>query len=1602
MHRSIRILFSLSVISAGLTVAVANSAPAGATGTYTEYAGGGGANTWTNYTNAGGNEGPHISASTPIQITCALQGFRVADGNTWWYQIGSSPWNNNYYVSADAFYNDGATSGSLLGTPWVDPAVPQCGGNIAKYETTGGVSHTWSDYSDAGGTEGPQIGTNATVGITCALQGFRVADGNTWWYQIGSSPWNDAYYVSADAFYNNGATSGSLLGTPFVDPAIPLCAGTTQSSPPPGGTNETTGGVSHTFTDYSDAGGTQGPSIPSNDTVVIACKVTGFAVADGNTWWYQIASSPWSGQYYVSADAFYNNGEISGSLLGTPFVDPSVPSCSGSATPHPAGETTGTVVHTWANYSHAGASEGPTIPQGTTVSVSCRVTGFRVADGDTWWYLISSAPWNSVYYASADPFYNDGATSGPLAGTPFVDPSVPICVGNQEAPIYSSAYGSSSATSHSTGCVRADPVNCASGDFWQAFTDASISGRGPGLDLTRTYNDLQASSQGLFGNGWSSSYDQRLVLGAVDGSILVRLADGSEMIAEPNGSGGYTLPPSTDDSLTVNGDGSYTLTEKATEFLTFSSTGSLTSLKDLNGYQTSLGYNGSSQLSSVTDSSGRVLQVTHGSNGLVSSIVDPMGRTTRYTYDSSGNLTSVADPLGRTTSFTYDSNSLLLTMTDPRGGVVANTYDAEDRVTAQTDPAGRTTTFAYTGDNFSSLGGTTTITDPLGNVEVEKYANGFLTQATKAYGTTRAATWSYTYDPNTFGITSATDPDGNVTTHTYDGDGNVLSTTDPLGRTTSYTYNALNEVLTSTTPLGEMTTHTYDNTGNLLSTTGPTGNTATNTFGDSSHPGDITTATDPAGEVTTYTYDTAGNRISKSTWPSSGVIDTTMYAFDTDGDQTCETSPNATAAGVRCAAAGNPRVANTTTTGYDADREVTKSINPLGQKTKTAYDADGNTVRVKDPEGNTTSYTYDADNELTQTTQANGGTSSTTYDGDGNKLTTADPNGNTTTNSYNALNQLTSATNALGNTTRYGYDLDGNRLTATDPDGRVTTDTYDADNELTATSYSDGVTPDVGYAYDSDGQRTSMEDGTGTTIYVYDAMHRLTSSTDGAGQTTSYGYDADGRLTSTTYPNAKDVTQGYDEAGNLLSVHDWLGNTSTFTYDHDGNELSAVLGTTKDKYKYDADDELTSINDTVSATRLQGFTYSHNSNSLVSSVTPASKSPERYSYNRMNELTEDSSGSYAYDAAGNLTKSLTATSVTYNAANELTSSGSTTYGYNAEEERINANTTQGGAATYHYDQAGRLIKFTKGSKAAAYEYNGDGLRTSKTVGSNVSTFTWDLAAATPLLLSDGTNSYIYGPSGLPIEGVTAGGSVTYYHHDQLGSTTLLTSATGAVTATYTYDSYGELGTHIGTASSSLLFAGQYLDAESGLYYLQARYYDPKTGQFTTSDPLANLTNQPFSYAGNDPTNQTDPTGLFCVFGHNPNGSCRGSTEAESAAASVAGSVSKVINVAETANDIANLVSSCEGNWAAQSCGRAIQVVGIDAVVDDLSILCKPLGPLATACGAVLSAGGTYLLNHYGIVVPGSNASTPPSATSEPGTPAGSSPQNVSGESSGNC
>jgi RHS repeat-associated protein len=187
------------------------------------------------------------------------------------------------------------------------------------------------------------------------------------------------------------------------------------------------------------------------------------------------------------------------------------------------------------------------------------------------------------------------------------------------------------------------------------------------------------------------------------------------------------------------------------------------------------------------------------------------------------------------------------------------------------------------------------------------------------------------------------------------------------------------------------------------------------------------------------------------------------------------------------------------------------------------------------------------------------------------------------------------------------------------------------------------------------------------------------------------------------------------------------------------------------------------------------------------------------------------------------------------------------YGYNADGDRTSdTDSIIGTTAAYGYDQFDRLTSYTTGSTSATYTYNGDGLRTSKTVNGTTTQETWDTAEGLPLLIQDGTTNEIDGPDGLPLEQISGNGTVSYYVHDQLGSTMALLGPGGRIASTYDYDAYGTLraSSIYPGIDTNLRYAGEYTDPERGLQYLQARYYDPSTAQFVTVDPLTAETGLP--------------------------------------------------------------------------------------------------------------------------------------------------------------
>jgi RHS repeat-associated protein len=105
--------------------------------------------------------------------------------------------------------------------------------------------------------------------------------------------------------------------------------------------------------------------------------------------------------------------------------------------------------------------------------------------------------------------------------------------------------------------------------------------------------------------------------------------------------------------------------------------------------------------------------------------------------------------------------------------------------------------------------------------------------------------------------------------------------------------------------------------------------------------------------------------------------------------------------------------------------------------------------------------------------------------------------------------------------------------------------------------------------------------------------------------------------------------------------------------------------------------------------------------------------------------------------------------------------------------------------------------------------------------------------------------------------VDAASNATYRLADGLGSTVALANASGTVTDTYTYDVFGAVRSHTGTSGTEFTFTGEQTDP-NGLEYLRARYYDPAVGRFLSRDPLGGG----YPYAGGNPANMTDPTGLY--------------------------------------------------------------------------------------------------------------------------------------------
>ncbi len=865
------------------------------------------------------------------------------------------------------------------------------------------------------------------------------------------------------------------------------------------------------------------------------------------------------------------------------------------------------------------------------------------------------------------------------------------------------------------------PVNTESGNFWHAFTDFALAGRGPSVGLDRTYNSAAAATNGPFGFGWQSSAQVGLSENGTTGVVTVTQENGSTSIFTPTSGGNYSSSSYTDAVLTKQTGVGWTFVRGVNTTMQFNTAGKLLTIKDPNDETVTYGYNGAGQPTSITGGGGRTLTLTWtGSNITAVSDSSTPTRTVNYHYNAAGEMDWFTDVAGSKTSFTYDASHRMLTMRDPRNNLasgtadVVNTYDTTGRIATQTDRNGKSTTFEY-----SPTSGSTVVTDPIGNKTLYAYSAGLLVSKVEGFGSAGAVTTSYEYDPATLGISKITDGNGHATSFTYDSSFNRTGSTDALTRSTSATFNSRHEPLTTTVG-GVTTTYTYDSRGNLTSTStplagaSPAQNQVTSlTYTDASHPGDVSTMLDPRSKTTTFHYDAAGNR--DSVTDPLGNKTTTSYSngsFSIAGFPMSTVLPRGNVLG------GVPTSHDWIFT-RNARGQVLTATDPLNHTETRAYDANGNLASVQDANSQTTTYVYDNEDRLTEVHRPDGVVEKTSYYDNGWLWKQVDGATNATVYAYDALGRLTSMTDPDNRVTSFSYDAAGNQTGSTDNMTRTVANTFDAANQLTAVDYSDTSTPDItNIHYDAAGRKDSVTQSDGiNSTWAYDSLGRLTASNDSTGSVT-YSYDLANDLTTITYPGNKVVTRGYDDAGRMTSSQDWLTNTTTFAY----NEDSALIatdqpGNQRDNYVVD-DANRVMASDFYSnygtSTKFASLTYTRDNANNVTGFSQTGLpgvASQTYGYNQANMLTtQNSTATWSYDAADNLTKNSDGRTEKYTAGNALcgtavlTSStcatptaDATKYTNDGVGSRSSMVPQTGNTITYGWDQLRQLRSVTPGA-----------------------------------------------------------------------------------------------------------------------------------------------------------------------------------------------------------------------------------------------------------------------------------------------------------------
>ena len=346
------------------------------------------------------------------------------------------------------------------------------------------------------------------------------------------------------------------------------------------------------------------------------------------------------------------------------------------------------------------------------------------------------------------------------------------------------------------------------------------------------------------------------------------------------------------------------------------------------------------------------------------------------------------------------------------------------------------------------------------------------------------------------------------------------------------------------------------------------------------------------------------------------------------------------------------------------------------------------------------------------------------------------------------------------------------------------------------------------------------------------------------GEKRHYGYDPVGNRLATVLPNGSTASYAYDSLNRLVALQNRAQDLSAissfdYTLSPTGNRVRVVEGSGRRvDYTYDA------------LLRLTGEQI----------VDPAGGSATTYTYDAVGNRRSKSS-----DLTGLLV-------YVYDANDRLLSEGATTYSYDANGNLLTK--SMGGAtAIPEYDSRRRLIPLTDGANVTRYTYDVDGNRVRSVSNDSAATaFLVDTnrAIAQVVLETDEAGAprvtYVHGDD--PIS-QTRNGSRTYYHYDGHASTRQLSDAAGTVTDTVRLRRVRRTMRRAGSTPNQHLYTGEFLDPQSGYYYLRARWLAAAQGRFATEDPVNGFVFDPqtlhkYVYALNNPMNRLDPSGMFSL------------------------------------------------------------------------------------------------------------------------------------------